>query len=218
MQDLTKGPVTKHVLRFAAFMAVTMLFQTLYFLADLYWVGRLGKEAIAAVGLAGNLTFIVLALTQMLGVGTTTLISHAAGRKDRERVDFVFNQSLVMSTIVGLAFGIAAFSLRKQFASGIASDQLTASLGMEYLTWFIPAMFLQFGGVAIASALRGCGIIKPTMVIQVLSVVLNIVLAPVLIFGWGTGRPLGVAGAAIATFIALCIGLLLMLGYVLRGK
>jgi MATE family, multidrug efflux pump len=108
--------------------------------------------------------------------------------------------------------------LRRQFASGIASDQLTASLGMEYLTWFIPAMFLQFGGVAIASALRGCGIIKPTMMIQVLAVVLNIVLAPALIFGWGTGRPLGVAGAAIATFIALSIGLLLMVGYVLKGN
>src|SRR5712672_3451020 len=147
MKDLTQGSVTKHLLQMTAFLAISMAVQTLYLLADLYWVGHLGKEAIAAVGVAGNFTFIVLALTQMLGVGTTTLISHAAGRKDRERVDFVFNQSLVMSTIVGLVFGIAAFSLRKQFASGIASDQLTASLGMEYLTWFIPAMFLQFGGV-----------------------------------------------------------------------
>jgi putative MATE family efflux protein len=217
MQDLTQGSIVKHMMRFAAFMAVTMLFQTLYFLADLYWVGRLGKEAIAAVGLAGNLTFIVLALTQMLGVGTTTLISHAAGRKDRERVDYVFNQSLVMSMTVGLVFGVAAFSVRKQFANGIASDSLTASLGVEYLTWFIPAMFLQFGGIAIGSALRGCGIIKPTMVIQVLSVVLNIVLAPILIFGWGTGHAFGVAGAAIASFIALFIAMVSLAGYVLKG-
>src|SRR5258707_8442072 len=113
MRDLTQGSIPKALIGFALFVSVSMVFQTLYFLADLYWVGRLGKEAIAAVGLAGNLTFIVLALTQMLGVGTTALISHAAGRKDRERVDFVFNQSLVMSTIVGLVFGIAAFSLRK---------------------------------------------------------------------------------------------------------
>src|SRR5436305_12363562 len=120
MHDLTKGSITKHMFQFAAFMAVSMFVQTLYFLADLYWVGRLGKEAIAAVGLAGNLTFIVLALTQMLGVGTTTLISHAAGRKDRERVDYVFNQALVMSIAVGLVFGVAAFSARKQFAGGIA--------------------------------------------------------------------------------------------------
>ena len=54
MKDLTQGSVIKHLLNMAAFMAVSMLMQTLYLLADLYWVGRLGKEAIAAVGVAGN--------------------------------------------------------------------------------------------------------------------------------------------------------------------
>jgi Na+-driven multidrug efflux pump len=82
MKDLTTGSVTRHLLHMSAFLAASMLVQTLYLLADLYWVGHLGKEAIAAVGVAGNLTMIVLALTQMLGVGTTTLMSQAAGRKD----------------------------------------------------------------------------------------------------------------------------------------
>lgn len=72
MKDLTQGSVTRHLLHMSAFMAVSMVVQTLYLLADLYWVGHLGKEAIAAVGVAGNLMMIVLALTQMLGVGTTT--------------------------------------------------------------------------------------------------------------------------------------------------
>src|ERR1044072_6401382 len=85
MQDMTTGPITRHLLKTTGFMLVTMIFQTLYFLIDLYWVGRLGTEAVAAVGIAGNLSFIVLALTQMLGVGTTTVISHAAGRKGRAR-------------------------------------------------------------------------------------------------------------------------------------
>ena len=89
----------------ASFMAVSMLFQTLYLLADLFWVGHLGKEAIAAVGVAGNLMMIVLALTQMLGVGTTTLISHAAGQKDQKRAELVFNQSFVMSIVVMTALG-----------------------------------------------------------------------------------------------------------------
>ena len=84
MEDLTTGSITRHLLKTTSFMLVTMVFQTLYFLVDLYWVGRLGKEAIAGVGIAGNLTFIVLAITQMLAVGTTSLISHAAGRKERE--------------------------------------------------------------------------------------------------------------------------------------
>src|ERR1700680_4791965 len=106
MTGLTQGSVTKHLLHMSAFMAVSMVVQTLYLLADLYWVGHLGKEAIAAVGVAGNLTMIVLALTQMLGVGTTTLISHAAGRKDQPQAELVFNQSFIMSILVALALGV----------------------------------------------------------------------------------------------------------------
>ena len=216
MQDLTKGSITKHMFQFAAFMAVSMFVQTLYFLADLYWVGRLGKEAIAAVGLSGNLTFVVLALTQMLGVGTTTLVSHAAGRKDKNRVTFVFNQSFVMSIVVGALFAVGAFLLRGWFVSSIASDALTARLGVEYLNWFLPAMGLQFAMVAIGAALRGCGIVKPGVAIQVVTVGLNIVLAPFLIFGWVTHHPLGVAGAAISTLVAVFVGVVMFAGYVMK--
>ena len=88
-------------------MLVSMVFQTLYVLIDLYWVGRLGTDAVAAVGLSGNLMFIVLAATQMLGVGTTTLVSHATGARDRERANLVFNQSQVLSLVVGVLFFVA---------------------------------------------------------------------------------------------------------------
>src|ERR1051325_6987806 len=104
MKDLTQGSVIRHLLHMAAFMAVSMLTQTLYLLADLYWVGRLGKEAIAAVGVAGNLMMGVLALTQTLGVGTTTLIAQAAGRKDQPHAERSLNQSMVMSLLVGFGF------------------------------------------------------------------------------------------------------------------
>ena len=112
MQDLTTGSLTRHLLKTTSFMLVSMVFQTLYVLVDLYWVGRLGTEAVAAVGIAGNLMFIVLAATQMLGVGTTTLVSHAAGRKDRERAILVFNQSQVLSIVVGVLFLVVAMALR----------------------------------------------------------------------------------------------------------
>src|SRR5204862_2307042 len=104
MQDLTTGSLTRHLLKTTGFMLVTMVFQTLYFLVDLYWVGRLGKEAVAGVGIAGNLMFIVLALTQMLGVGTTTLVSHAVGRRHHDESQMAFNQSLVLSALVGAVF------------------------------------------------------------------------------------------------------------------
>src|SRR6188508_3364153 len=97
MQDLTTGSLSRHLLKTTGFMLVTMVFQTLYFLVDLYWVGRLGKEAVAGVGIAGNLTFIVLALSQMLGVGTTAVVSHAAGRRNHEEALLLFNQSQVLA-------------------------------------------------------------------------------------------------------------------------
>src|ERR1700757_2561966 len=109
MKDLTQGSVTKHLLHMSAFMAVSMFAQTLYLLLDMYWVGHLGKEAIAAVGVAGSLNMIVFALTQMLGVGTTALISQAAGRKDQPQAELVFNQSVVMSIVAGLLVGIIVF-------------------------------------------------------------------------------------------------------------
>src|ERR1700746_2836604 len=112
MKDLTTGSVTRHLVHMSAFLAMSMVVQTLYLLADLYWVGHLGKESIAAVGVAGNLMMIVLALTQMLGVGTTTLISQAVGRKNQADAEFAFNQSLFMSLIIGLGFCGLAFLVR----------------------------------------------------------------------------------------------------------
>ena len=116
MQDLTTGPVTRHLLKTTGFMLVTMLFQTLYFLVDLYWVGRLGKEAVAAVSIAGNLAFIVLAVTQMLSVGATTRVSHAAGRKDRDGAIFSANQSHGLGVACGLIFLGVAMTFREAYA------------------------------------------------------------------------------------------------------
>jgi putative MATE family efflux protein len=213
VQDLTTGPLTGHLLRTTGFMLVSMVFQTLYVLIDLYWVGRLGTDAVAAVGISGNLMFVVLAATQMLGVGTTTLVSHAAGRKDRERALLVFNQSQVLAIVVGLLFLAVAMATRNLYASALSADETTRQLAADFLLWFIPGMALQFGLIAMGSALRGTGNFKPGMVVQTSIVILNIVLAPILIFGWGTGVAFGVAGAAMATFISIAIGVVWMTFY-----
>jgi putative MATE family efflux protein len=213
MQDLTTGSLTRHLLKTTSFMLVSMVFQTLYVLVDLYWVGRLGTEAVAAVGIAGNLTFVVLAATQMLGVGTTTLVSHAAGRRDRPQAILVFNQGQVLSLVVGVLFLAVAMALRMPYARALSPDDATAALAADYLLWFIPAMAMQFGLVAMGAALRGTGNFKPGMVVMTATVILNIVFAPVLIFGWGTGWPLGVTGAALATFVSIAIGIVWMALY-----
>jgi putative MATE family efflux protein len=217
MEDLTTGPITRHLMKTTSFMLVTMVFQTLYILVDLYWVGRLGTAAIAAVAISGNLAFVVLALSQMLGVGTTTLVSHAAGRKDRDGAIAIFNQSQLLSVTSGLIFLLVAMGTRHVYAARLAADELTRQATAEYLAWFIPAMALQFTVVALAAALRGTGAFKPGMIVQTATIIINIVLAPFLVFGWGTGVAMGVAGAAVATLIAIAIGAVWMAGYFLRA-
>jgi Na+-driven multidrug efflux pump len=155
MQDLTTGSVTRHLLKTTSFMLVTMVFQTLYFLVDLYWVGRLGREAVAGVGVGGNLMFIVLAATQMLGVGATTLISHSSGRKHHDHALLVFNQAVVLAACVGAVFFVIAMASRVGYARSLSADSVTAQRAAEYLLWFLPATALQFPMVAMASALRG---------------------------------------------------------------
>jgi len=213
LKDLTKGSVWKNLLEMSAFLAGSMLVQSLYFLADLYWVGKLGKESVAAVGFSANLMVIVLAVTQSLGVGTAAVISHAVGEKNQERAVLVFNQSFVLSEWIGVTLCLAAFLLRSQYCHWMGADGLTASRGVEYLTWFIPALFLQFALFTAGAALRGTGVVKPTVVVLVITVVLNLILAPVLVLGWGTGHPLGVAGAALATFLAISAGVAAMSFY-----
>ncbi|HVF72060.1 MAG TPA: MATE family efflux transporter [Chthoniobacterales bacterium] len=213
MKDMTQGSVTRHLLHMASFMAVSMVVQTLYLLADLYWVGTLGKEAIAAVGLAGNLMMVVLALTQMLGVGTTTIISQAAGRKDQAHAELGLNQSAVLSVAVAILFAVCSFPFRRQYSETLSADAPTAALAASYLVWFIPSLMLQFPLVSLGSALRATGIIKPAVGIQVLTVILNMGLAPLFIFGLGPFPRMGVSGAAFATFLSVLIGNVFMILY-----
>jgi putative MATE family efflux protein len=216
MKDLTRGSIPQHLMRMAAPIAIGMLFQTLYFMIDLYFVAQLGDAAIAGVSAAGNVQFIIMALTQVLGVGTMALIAHAAGRKDQADANLVFNQSLLLSAGCAALVAVGGYAFTAAYMRTLGADAATTAAGITYLHWFLPGLALQFALVSMGSALRGTGIAKPTMVVQLITVVLNAVLAPVLIAGWGTGRPLGVAGAALASSISIAVGVVLMTLYFTR--
>jgi putative MATE family efflux protein len=213
MHDLTVGPVRRHLLAMAAPIAAGMLMQTLYYLVDLYFVGRIGDAALAGVGAAGNVMMIIVALTQVLGVGTVALIAQAVGRKDAADANLVFNQSLLMAAGCAIVTLVGGYALSGAYMDAVGADAATAQAGTTYLRWFLPGLALQFALVAMGSALRGTGIVKPTMIVQLVTVLLNVMLAPVLIAGWGTGRPLGVAGAGLASTISIAVGVVVLLLY-----
>lgn len=216
MQDLTRGSIARHIILLALPIAAGMIFQTLYFLVDLYFVSRIGEAAIAGVGSAGNLQFLVLAITQVLGIGTMALIAQSVGRKDQADANLIFNQSLLLAAVCAAGTLILGYAFCGAYMRALGADAATIAAGTEYLYWFIPGLALQFAMVSMSSALRGTGIAKPTMIVQMLSVLLNVVLAPVLIAGWFTGRPMGVAGAGLATTIAVAAASVLMLLYFLK--
>ena len=213
MKDLTQGSIPAHLAAMAAPMAIGMLVQTLYLMVDLYFVSRLGGAAIAGVSAAGNFTFAVLALTQMLGVGTVAVISHAVGARDQAKTNLAFNQSLVLAALCSLAALVGGYLLTGPYMRAVGADAGTIEAGATYLYWYTPGLALQFAMVAMGSALRGTGIAKPTMVVQLVTVLVNIVLAPVLIAGLGTGHPFGVAGAGLASTISIAAGTVLLTAY-----
>ena len=192
MKDLTQGSVLSHALTMAVPIFAGLVLVLLCGLIDLYFVAGLGEAAIAGIGAAGNAGFITNALTQIVSVGTLAAVSQAVGRRDRTDANLKFNQSLGLSVVCGACTMAAGFAAARPYMNSVAADAATVAAGTTYLVWFMPALGLQFMMFAMSSALRGIGIVAPMMYVQALTVTINIMLAPVLILGWGTGHALGV--------------------------
>ena len=207
-QDLTQGSISKQLIGMAAFIGLGLLFQTLYFLIDLYFVGSIGADALAGVGLAGVFFFLAMAAAQLVSVGSLSLIARAIGARDIGQVDGVYRQSMLLSgglVVLTLALG---YGLGGTAIDALAADAATAAQGKAYLHGFLPALALMFPTGAMGAALRAAGVVRPTMLIQTGTVLLNAVLAPILIAGWGSGLPLGVFGAGLASSVAAMVGFL----------
>ncbi|MGX1320459.1 putative MATE family efflux protein [Bradyrhizobium sp. USDA 377] len=213
MKDLTHGSIVRHILAMAPPIMVGMISIMICQLVDLYFVSGLGDAAVAGVAAAGNAGFLVNALMQVLGVGTVALIAHAVGRKDRPDANLVFNQAIVLSVLAGLLTLAMGAVLSRPYMRSVAADEATVEAGTTYLLWFMPALALEFAMQVLASALRATGIVRPAMFVRAVAVAINIALAPVLISGWGTGYALGVAGAGLASSIAVAAGVLMLLAY-----
>jgi putative MATE family efflux protein len=216
LRDLTVGSVESHLVRLAFPIAAGMLFQTLYYLVDLYFVAHIGDAAIAGVAAAGNVVFLVMAMTQMIAAGTLALLSQAVGRKDQVESELVFNQAAILSAAFALGTLVFGYPFARLYMSLVGADASTVAAGVTYLSYFLPGLALQFVITVMSAALRATGIVRPALIVQAASLTLNVVLAPILIAGWLTGHPLGVAGAGLASSLALAAGVALLAIYFQR--
>src|SRR5689334_3706593 len=210
MHDLTKGSITGHIIAMAVFIGLGLLFQTVYFLVDLYFVSHLGSWAIAGVSAAGVSSFLVMGASQLVAVGGMALTAQAVGRKDRDDANLVSGQAFSLSLVFTVATLILGYTLGAAAAQTVSADAQTSEAARAYLFAYLPSLALMFPTAALGSALRGAGVVRPTMVLQTMTVLMNAALAPVLIAGWGTGHPLGVMGAGLATTISVAFGLVVL--------
>ena len=211
MRDLTQGSISKHLVGMAGFIGVGLIVQTLYLLVDLYFVARLGGQTVAGVAAGGSVLFFVMALSQIVSVGSLALIARAIGAKDMAEAQTVFEQALGMALAAGAATLLVGYLVGGAGVAALSADAPTAAAARAYLFAFLPSLALMFANAAIGSALRSSGIVGAPMAIQSATVGLNVLLAPVLIAGWGTGHPLGAAGAGLASSVAAVVGLLALL-------
>lgn len=211
MRDLTEGSISKHLFSMAAFIGFGLLVQTAYVIVDLYFVAHLGGPVVAGVAAAASTMFAVLAASQLVSVGALSLISQAAGRKDAADGQLIFEQALSLGIFAAIATLLIGYSVGGQGVSLLAADAETAANARIYFYAFLPSLAIMFPGAAFSSALRATGVVAGPMVIQSLTVIANIILAPILIAGWGTGHPMGAMGAGLASSIAAVLGALLFI-------
>jgi len=201
-RQLTEGPLLAPLLRLALPVILSITLQTLYQLVNAFWLGRLGAVPVAVVSVTTPLTVLLVMIGSGLSIAGSILVAQFSGARNREMVNRVAAQTML--TIVGLALVlsvIGVLSVRPVLhAMGVAPDVFREA--SSYLTISYAGLIASFAFVVCQSILQGAGEVRFPLIIVTASVVLNAVLDPLLIFGWGRIPALGVSGAAWATVIA----------------
>jgi len=190
----------------------SFLLQNLYSIVDIFWISRLGTNAIAAVSLASILSFMVFTLSQTIAVGTTAYVSQFKGKGNWKSIRDFSSQSLSLSFYGGVIFTLIALAFPNQLMIIMGGKGEVVSLGSAYIVYvsaFIPFFMLNF---AVNAVFRATGDTFTPMVILMGSNILNIILDPIFIFT----LKLGVKGAALATGISYTLAFLYGLGKLVK--
>jgi putative MATE family efflux protein len=199
--DLTEGPILKTLIKLAAPVTIGMVMFTVYLVVDLIFVGRLGPEAVAALSISGNAFFIHLGFSTVVGTGGMVLIAQAFGRRNFERAADVFKQSILLALIIGVAEtagGLLAAPAYIKFFGGTGQSLLW---GIQYFQIFSVSFLFMILLYTIGNCFRGMGDTRTPMILMLQANLLNILLDPILIFGWLGLPAMGVRGAALASLI-----------------
>lgn len=190
---------------------VENLLQTMLGVVDLIFVGKLGADAIAGIGLGNQLMFTLVVAFAGLGVGSSALVARAIGARNKHEAQKVAKQSLLLTVVISVIIAVVALLFGQQALQLMGATQPVTELGSQFLK--ITSLFSIFIGIMFVGggALRGGGDTRTPMMITALINVVNIVLDYALIFGNFGAPQLGAIGTAYATTIARGVGAILIL-------
>ncbi len=216
-QDFTTGNLNRAILLLAIPMVLELVLESTFAVVDVFWVGRLGANAVATVGLTESLLSLVFAVSLGLGLSTTAMVARRIGEKDPEGAAVAGVQAIVIGLAVSVMMGLPCLIYAPALLRLMGASPEIVAMGSGYAR-----IALGGGGVLLMLFLnnaifRGAGDAAIAMRLLWVSNIINLALDPCLIFGWGPFPKLGVTGAALATFTGRGIGMLYQFYRLMRG-
>src|SRR5215471_10203034 len=216
-QDFTTGSLNRAILLLAIPMILEMVLESLFAVVDVFWVGRLGADAVATVGLTESLFSLVFAVGLGLSLSTTAMVARRIGEKDPQGAAVAGVQAIFLGFGVSVLVGIPSFVYAADLLRLMGASPSIVATGSSYAR-------IALGGSGVLLLLflnnaifRGAGDAAIAMRLLWVSNIINLILDPCFIFGWGPFPKLGVTGAALATFTGRSIGVLYQFYRLLRG-
>jgi len=216
-QDFTSGNLNRSILLLAIPMVLEMVLESLFAVVDVFWVGRLGADAVATVGMTETLLALVFAIGLGVAMSTTAMVARRIGEKDPEDAAISAVQAIVLGLLISFGLGLAGWIAAPRLLGLMGASPAIIATGSGYTRVALGgcgAIIMLFLNNAI---FRGAGDASIAMRLLWVSNILNLILDPCLIFGIGPIPHMGVTGAATATLIGRTIGVLVQFWLLLKG-